>query len=70
MKLACRKTMLSILMPLGIVALSSDRARSTSADSLTVSIAGCFSTETMTAGWPMNPASPRFRRAPKLISAT
>ena len=64
MKFACRKTMLSILMPFGMVRLSSAMARSTSADNFTVSMAGCFSTEMMTAGRPMKPASPRFSRAP------
>ena len=64
MKLACRKTTVSTLMPFGMPWLSSAIALCTSTESAIVSTAGCFSTETMTADLPMKPASPRFSLAP------
>ena len=70
MKFAWRNRTWSALIPFGRVAVTSFRAASISRVSFTVSMSGCFSTETMTAGLPMKPPSPRFTLGANETSAT
>ena len=55
MKFACRKMIWSAFMPFGSDGVISASACSISRVSRTVSISGCFSTETTTAGAAMYP---------------
>ena len=70
MKFDCRKMIWSAFMPFGSEGVISASACSISRVSRTVSISGCFSTETTTAGDAMYPESPRLTLAANSTVAT
>ncbi len=70
MKSAWRKVTRGAAMPTGKPPFSSASAASTCRVSATVSAAGCFCTDRITAGWPLSPASPRLIAGAKPTDAT
>jgi hypothetical protein len=70
MNVACRNCMALASTPAGIIFWSAGSIASICRVMVTVSALGCFCTARITPGLPLKPASPRFVRGAKSMSAT